>query len=127
MSVFSDAWRDCLREHYKSVIRNNDKVTLRSLLGVMNEVGFGEDELRALELEATMRVEDVAEDFVPNLNILQPEEEIFQPHPLECQCPACVEINLQPHDEEGQPAEIDPEEIIYQQKKANSPQQLTLF
>ncbi|MDX1991907.1 MAG: hypothetical protein SF029_05945 [bacterium] len=135
MSVFDDYWRECLREHYKSVIRENDQVTLRSLKGVMNEVGFREDELRQMEIHATMRTEDMPDDFVPNLDILQDAteaaiavEEGFQPHPLECQCPACVQINLIPHDEEGQPVQIDPEESkAKKRKKGDEPKQLSLF
>ncbi len=140
MSVFSDEWRACLREQYKHVIRTNDMVTRVSLTDVMVQVGFGEDELARLRLEATLRVEDVPEDFVPDLGILRQEEVTpademreFQPHPLECQCPACVEMNLVLHDEEGQPVnmdEMDPEEItelIEEDPDFDEPQQLSLF
>ncbi|GAB4521235.1 MAG: hypothetical protein OHK0046_32380 [Anaerolineae bacterium] len=140
MSIFADEWRDCLREQYKSAVRNDDRVTLRTLTQVLvGDIGFTESELAELRVEATLRVEDVPEDFVPDLNILQAEEpehvmaeasaaglEEFMPHPLECQCPACVEINLKPHDEEGQPLS---EEAIQelQEEVINKPQQLSLF
>jgi hypothetical protein len=74
LNVFADEWRECLRAHYMHVARTNDTKTLVSLLTVMQEVGFGEEELRELRVLATAHVDDVAEDFVPDLNILQPEE-----------------------------------------------------
>ena len=130
MSVFSDDWRDCLREQYKYVIQDQDQVTERSLTEVMHQVGFGDEELRVLRVEATMRAEDVSEDFQPDLAILdavQPVEAPFQPHPAECQCPGCVDINLVPHDEEGQPLPVDPEEEADRRKDDDSAQQLSLF
>ncbi len=131
MTIFSDDWRACLREQYKHVIRVNDRITRQSLTGVMYQVGFTDDELAYLRVQATMRVEDMPDDFVPDLDILEnetiPEPQPaqnptpeFQPHPLECQCPTCVEINLTPHDEEGQPIEIDEED-------PDAPKQITMF
>ncbi|NWF70144.1 MAG: hypothetical protein HXY40_13750 [Chloroflexi bacterium] len=70
-SVFADEWRDCLRAHYMHVVRTQDTVTLKSLLSVMHEAGFGEDELRALQVRATMHVDEIGADFVPDLEILQ--------------------------------------------------------
>jgi hypothetical protein len=75
LNVFDNEWRECLRAHYMYVARANDTKTLVSLLTVMQEVGFGEEELRELRVLATAHVDDVAEDFVPDLNILQPEPE----------------------------------------------------
>ncbi|MEQ8672039.1 MAG: hypothetical protein RLP44_07870 [Aggregatilineales bacterium] len=141
MSVFSESWRECLREHYKQVVRNDDFVTKRSLVPVLHHVGFTEDELRQLEIMATMRADGLPEDFVPDLEILaeKPEpltataEAPFQPHPLECQCPQCVDMNLIPHDKEGQPIEFDdddPENPKNQQQPQpdkDSPEQMSLF
>ena len=134
MSVFSEEWRACLREQYKHVIRNDDQITLPSLTRVMQRVGFGEDELSQLRVQATMRIEDVPDDFVPDLDILQPQitdDQSFQPHPLECQCPQCVDMNLIPHDEEGQPlSEEDVQELVEKQKHEaddDDPKQLSMF
>lgn len=136
MSVFSEEWRACLREQYKHVIRENDQVTLPSLMMVMERVGFSEDDLAQLRVEATMRIEDVADDFVPDLEILQPAMqptgEVFQPHPLECQCPQCVDINLVPHDEDGQPlSEDEQQELLERQQHEadddDNPQQMSMF
>ena len=113
MSIFADDWRDCLREQYKYVVKNNDNLTKESLTGVLQSVGFSENELAELGVQATMHVDDVPEDFQPDLNILNvAAEQGFVPHPAECQCPSCVEVNLLPHDEDGQPIEMEEEELV---------------
>jgi hypothetical protein len=114
-SPFTDEWRACLREHYKETARANDRETLRTLGGVMNRVGFGEDELRQLYVEATMRADEMPPDFVPNMQDIAglpaPSGIAAAPldnrHPLECQCPSCTEKNLTPHDRDGQPLTAD--------------------
>lgn len=139
MSVFDTEWRDCLREQYKHTIRQNNKKNIDSLRVVMNQVGFREDELRQLEMIATMHIDDVTDDFVPNLDILDvPTPPVqtapvgteipFVPHPLECQCPTCVSVVMTPHDDEGQPI-TDPEAIEEAHAKAekDKPKQMTLF
>jgi len=137
MTVFADEWRRCLRAHYMHAIRHDDRVNLRSLVPVLQHLGFTDAELAELRVQATMHVDDVGEDFVPDLDVLQAQPEIepeaqpqpqppqgdFQPHPLECQCPRCVEINLVPHDEDGQPIEAEDDE----HDDPDAPQQLSLF
>lgn len=100
-SPFSEEWRSCLREHYKQTVRENDRATLETLSGVMNSVGFREDDLKALYLEATMRTEDMPDGFVPPLDLL--EQPLPNRHPAECQCPQCVSTDVVPHDADGQP------------------------
>ncbi|HLV36525.1 MAG TPA: hypothetical protein VKY59_15470 [Spirillospora sp.] len=63
--IFADDWRDCLREQYRYVIRQQDKRTEATLTEVLQEVGFSEDELAALKLEATMRADQMPDDYVP--------------------------------------------------------------
>ena len=70
-SIFADEWRDCLRAHYMTVVRNNDRITEKTLHGVMFEAGFTEAELTELTVRATMRAEDMDADFVPDLEILE--------------------------------------------------------
>ena len=64
--VFADDWRDTLREQYKYVIQQGDKRTEETLTAVLHEVGFTEDELATLRLQATMRAEDMPDDYVPD-------------------------------------------------------------
>ena len=72
-SIFSDDWRDCLRAHYMHVIRTDDKGTEVTLRAVMREAGFTADELKALYVEATMHVDDVPPDFIPDMDFAAPE------------------------------------------------------
>ncbi len=105
-SVFFDEWLRSLREQYKHVVRSNDMVTLPTLTAVMQNVGFGEEELAQLRVEATMHVDDVAEDFKPDMQILDP---VPAPHPAECLCPQCMTIDEAAHDADGQPVAPDQE------------------
>lgn len=107
-SVFFDEWLRSLREQYKHVVRNNDRVTLPTLTAVMQNVGFVDAELAQLRIEATMHVDDVAEDFKPDINILA-SAPVSQPHPAECMCPQCMPIDEAGHDADGQPIVPDPE------------------
>ncbi|HEX2622078.1 MAG TPA: hypothetical protein VHL11_18100 [Phototrophicaceae bacterium] len=153
-NIFADEWRECLREHYKNVVRNdrnprNLESVKKAFLRPNGERPpiFAEDELHQLYIEATMRAEDMPDDFLPEMlaEVEAAYDEVqsetapvddrgFQPHPLECQCPECVEINLTPHNHEGQPldddalAELD-EETRFMAKKNNepAPTQLSLF
>lgn len=78
-SIFADDWRDCLRSHYQAVVRRNDQLTLKTLVGVMHEVGFNDDELRDLEFNATLRTEDVADDYVPDMEIMSGAQPVAKP------------------------------------------------
>jgi hypothetical protein len=154
-SIFADAWRDCLREHYKHTIQNDpNQRNLDTLKAVLLRPNgdqppiFTETELRQLYVEATMRADQMPDGFVPD-EILQdmsveelmepqvvtiPDDRSYQPHPLECQCPQCVTINLVPHSDEGQPlsedevAELEEQQSYDRRKKGDDvPQQLSLF
>lgn len=107
-SPFTDEWRACLREHYKETAKADEKQTLKTLGAVMNRVGFREAELQELYVLATMRAEDMPDHFVPDIAGVPSAdaaalEQLENRHPLECQCPSCVEKNLTPHDRDGQP------------------------
>ena len=69
-NVFADDWHECLQAHYMHVIRTRDKVTEPSLTVVMHNAGFNDSELAELRVCATLHVDDVGADFVPDLNIL---------------------------------------------------------
>jgi hypothetical protein len=71
-NIFDDDWRDCLREQYLAVVRQQDATTRQSLMLVMYEVGFSEADLRELDIRATMHVDDVPDDFVPDMTLMQP-------------------------------------------------------
>ncbi|MCU0464251.1 MAG: hypothetical protein MUF38_06750 [Anaerolineae bacterium] len=107
-SPFAEEWRNCLREHYKETAKADDRATLKTLTGILNRVGFREAELQQLYVEATMRADALPDHFIPDVpGVPSVPAEAAAPlenrHPLECQCPSCVERNLTPHDREGQP------------------------
>lgn len=130
-SVFADEWRQCLEEHYKYVVKNNDKATEETLVPYLHRIGFTEDELRQLYVQSTMRADEMPDDFVPDIaratgeeveiqepaavaeQLITVEEKTFQAHPSECQCPSCMDLVMDiGHDIEGQPLEhpAEPEE-----------------
>lgn len=145
-NIFADEWRICLEEHYKHIVQNdpnpNNLVSLkRALLQPNGERPpiFTESELSDLHLRVTMRADQMPEDYGPedlltHLETLTAISETLDPvgaHPLECQCPTCIEINRVPHDQEGQ--RLDEEQIaelqveIRAQKPQERPKQLSLF
>ncbi len=142
-AVFGDAWRECLRSHYEYVVRQNDKRTLETLTYVLHHeaINYSDDELREWFIQATIRAEDFTEAEIRQILEEQPElltppaaQPQFQPHPLECQCPACIQINLRPHDDEGQPLPDDKVAEIEAQAREearrndpDAPRQLSLF
>lgn len=69
-SPFSADWHDCLRAHFAYTVRMQDVRTEHTLSAVMQEIGFSEAELRELRVRATLRMEDVPPDFVPDLQAL---------------------------------------------------------
>ncbi len=108
-SVFHEEWLRSLREQYKHVIREQDHITLSSLTAVLQNVGFREDELTQLRIEATMRVDQVGDGFVADQQILDAGK-LTQAHPAECLCPQCVTVDDARHDADGQPIALEPEE-----------------
>lgn len=115
-SVFHEEWLRSLREQYKHVVRNDDRVTIPSLTAVMSKVGFRESELAQLRIEATMHVDEVGKDFSPDLQLLS-EPKAGQPHPAECLCPDCVAVDESKFDAEGQPLALDPEALLEKQSQ----------
>jgi hypothetical protein len=77
-NIFADEWRDCLRAHYMHVIRTADHITEPTLRDVLKEAGFSESELAELRVRATMHVDDVGPDFVPDLRVFT----AVQPQPF---------------------------------------------
>ncbi len=67
-SIFHQDWRACLRAHYMHVIRIGDKVTEPTLHGVLTRVGFSDDEIKQMAVEAKMRDTDAFPDELPGLD-----------------------------------------------------------
>ncbi len=140
MSVFADDWRDTLKEQYKHVIREDDNHTEATLRTIMYDVGFDDDDLAQLKIEATMRADDltdaqqeeIAQRIQPGVDIPIPAEtpaEEREPDPvMELPQPEAepaaeateAEANATPEeaiDEPEQPDDDDP----------NGPTQMSMF
>ena len=156
-SVFADEWRQCLEEHYKYVVKNEDKATEETLVPYLHRFGFTEDDLRQLYVQSTMRADEMPDDFVPDIaratgeevkakeatpvseQLITSEDKTFQAHPNECQCPSCMDLVMDVgHDQDGQPLEYpaEPEEgegnifpVAKPETKADedSPKQKSMF
>lgn len=133
---FIDEWRECLRSHYIYVIRSGDEATERTLTGVMVQAGFDEKALIELRIRATMRVEQMAEDFVPDFAALeeqfaaQVESQVanqqITAEPATGAQPG-VEITEEAMQPEEPPVEPPPPSDEYYAPPDDTPQQLSLF
>jgi hypothetical protein len=92
-SPFADAWRDCLREHYKQVVRDSNTQRHDEMTQIMHQAGFTEDELITLYIQATMLGEGLMDDFyVSDLAALETYRQrriVQQKHDNRCTCRAC--------------------------------------
>jgi hypothetical protein len=107
-SPFAEEWRDCLREHYKHVIRENDTSTEDTLTPILHQIGFRDNELHQLRVQAdpTTYNEETANALSNGNGAANgaSEDVTFKVHPAECTCAACMDIVLEDgHDDEGQP------------------------
>lgn len=83
-NIFAEDWVACLEAHYMHVIRINDKVTEPSLSIVMHSAGFTDAQLAELRVRATMHVDQVGADFVPDLGVLDTHDHAHEaPTPAE--------------------------------------------
>jgi hypothetical protein len=53
-NIFEEDWRDCLRAHLFHVLRERDTRNEHSLISVLLQTGFTEDEISALRTQALM-------------------------------------------------------------------------
>jgi hypothetical protein len=133
---FDDEWRECLQSHFMYVIRSGDEATERTLSGVMLQAGFDDKALIELRIRATMRVEQMSEDFVPDFAALE-EQLAAQVEAQQAQAAQAVEppsgaiqsveIAEEAAQEEA-PAEPEPPPSDeYYAPPDDTPQQMSLF
>ncbi len=53
-NIFEEDWRNCLRAHLFHVLRERDSRNEHSLISVLLQTGFGEDEITALRTQTLM-------------------------------------------------------------------------
>ncbi len=88
-SVFQSDRIACLLAQYRDVARGGSRTRLDQVAQVLRDAGFSEEQIVGLYVEATMHVDDIPGDFVPDLDAAVQLKESMDPHPLECTCPAC--------------------------------------
>ncbi len=86
-SIFSDEWRAQQEAHYQYVIRTGNAKRRNDIKQVMRDLGYDEQEIAQLYMQATMHVDDMPDDFVPDLETLEALRD--EPHSNECRCPSC--------------------------------------
>jgi hypothetical protein len=133
-SIFTEEWRECLRAHYMDVIRRNDQITLKSLVRVMHDTGFNDDELAELRVRATMRADEMPDDFVPDTRVFQVSADVIPDIAVTDQTIADEEYIEEVH---AELPEVIEEEVVQaladdnlpQEPKEDpdAPQQLSLF
>lgn len=136
-SPFADDWRDCLRAHYTHVVRAQDTNTIDSLTTVLHQVGFSKDEISDMFVRATMHVDDVGKDFVPDEEFLVAVSEAISDltaePPPEALVIAAEEAALEIENQPEEPvieASVDgeeppPEDVV--EHDPDGPQQMSLF
>lgn len=129
MNIFADDWLACLREQFMQVVRDGDTTTLPSLTNVMYEVGFTESELAELRVRATMHVDDVGEDFIPDMDVLEPTLHAGVDVPVEAED---LQSDLPPTYEEAleEVEAVHEEEALQDDEELDDPhgpEQLSLF
>jgi len=90
LSPFADDRRDTLIAHFKLVMHSHDPSRRQAVIDLMETEGFSKAELSSLYIEATMRMDEVPDDFVPDITMIEAQREQDEaPHPLECMCTRC--------------------------------------
>lgn len=89
-SPFDEEWRESLAEQFKHAARLEGKTRRDALRQMLHELGFSEGQLRDLYIDATMHIDDLNADFLPDLDMIEHRRHRLEKnHPLECACPTC--------------------------------------
>lgn len=135
-SPFGQYWRDALRAHYTHVVRSGDartEVTLRGLM--LNKLGFTDGEMKTLYVEATMHVDQVGADFVPDavfMRSLESEAETLIGSDVPEIAPEAIaaiaeQMDARLADQQADPATAEPVDASDDAPPPDTPAQLSLF
>lgn len=64
---FLDDWYDHQVAHYQEAVRRRDTVTKNSVELLLLEIGYTEAQLQEFRVLATMRADDMPEDYLPEM------------------------------------------------------------
>jgi hypothetical protein len=124
-NIFGDDWRECLQAHYVHVIRSRDYVTRPTLRVVMEQAGFDESQMAELEVRATMHVDDVGTDFVPDAEVMR-SFAVVTPDAAPAEAIVDDEPEMDVSFDEDESLFIE-EDLRASQDDGDAPQQLSLF
>jgi len=71
-NLFENDWIDCLRAHYAHVIRERDENNEKSLVSVLLETGFEEDDIKAMR-EEVMASSDYQDELADSDAVIRDE------------------------------------------------------
>ena len=73
-NLFAEDWANCLRAHYAHVIHEHDDNNEKSLITVLLQTGFTEDDIQEMRAEAIGEMEPPEEIAEPPMTALAQEE-----------------------------------------------------
>src|SRR5438876_11487620 len=119
-NIFEDEWRACLRAHFFHVIKERDTGNERSLITVLLQTGFIDDEIAAMRAEAVGELGWTAEAEA----VIEPEYYSAPPDDLqgEIEIPLAAEPDVLADSEAPEPLAAADED-----EPEGPPVQLSLF
>src|SRR6266852_7522058 len=108
-NLFEQDWRNCLRAHYVHVIRERDVVNEESLITVLRQTGFSDDDINAIRAETAAAL---GWD-TPVESSAEPEAEIIADAPSDAAPETPTEVSPEPSQQADQsisPATVPPTE-----------------
>jgi hypothetical protein len=122
-NIFEEDWRNCLRAHYFHVLRERDERNERSLITVLKQTGFTDEEITALRTQTLIALgwysPDQGDAPATTLAETSPAEA-----PLEKTADAPTEIVPQP---QGDVEADKPQHETREDEPPAPPVQLSLF
>lgn len=88
-SIFGDQWRATQIAYFEQMMRTGNAEQRANACQIMRDSGFSDQEINDLYIQATMHLDDVPDDFVPDLEVIESLRQAATPHPNECTCPTC--------------------------------------
>lgn len=87
-SPFADDWHAAQEQHFQHILRTGDAGARRDAIALMQQAGYDEAAIQALYIRATMHMDDIPPDFVPDMEVIEKLREVQ--HPQDCTCPGCT-------------------------------------
>lgn len=86
-SPFADDWHDAQEAHFTHISRVGDAEAREKARAALTQAGYSDAQISELYVEATMHQDDLADDFLPDMSMIERLREVQ--HPNDCLCPSC--------------------------------------